>query len=321
MSIAVTFLPPWPKELKQPRATKVQDASTRACAVASTFFSQVYIPSPLSNRSTLLVDAEISATWLATWCWRKKGGSADGHDHSSPSKYRIADWRAGCDLFSWCSKTSSKRPATRNTKHAIEQASENTFRITHQCIGWRCALRPPKSKTILHRQYKRETMTTLQMKSAKEKMLVIKKIVILKETLFNTRLKCCFWRTAWLNICFPQGHSGTPLASYDKRRHRNCFQTRPYALQAFQKSKHLLGSEVSWCDHRLAQTPKEAFSEVRVHARTTQVDFEVDRLPPADSPPGDLLITMVKETVMIFKKRVSKKWKKSETCSYLSLIW
>ena len=31
---------------------------------------------------------------------------------------------------------------------------------------------------------------------------------------------------------------------------------------------------------------------VRVHAGTTQVDFEVDRPPPADSPPGDLLITM-----------------------------
>ena len=54
--------------------------------------------------------------------------------------------------------------------------------------------------------------------------------------------------------------------------------------------------------------PKETVSEVRVHARpyldildadqspkavrlndgTTQVDFEVDRPPPADSPPGDL---------------------------------
>ena len=31
------------------------------------------------------------------------------------------------------------------------------------------------------------------------------------------------------------------------------------------------------------------------HAGTTQVDFEVDCPPPADSPPGDLLITMVKE--------------------------
>ena len=52
--------------------------------------------------------------------------------------------------------------------------------------------------------------------------------------------------------------------------------------------------------------PKEAFSEVRVHAGTTQVDFEVDRPPPAASPPGDLLITVVKETVIKYK-RVSKK--------------
>ena len=38
---------------------------------------------------------------------------------------------------------------------------------------------------------------------------------------------------------------------------------------------------------------------VRDHAGTTQVDFEVDRPPPADSPPGDLLITTVKETVIL----------------------
>ena len=36
---------------------------------------------------------------------------------------------------------------------------------------------------------------------------------------------------------------------------------------------------------------------VRVHA--TKVDFELDRPPPADSPPGDLLISMVKETVIL----------------------
>ena len=47
-------------------------------------------------------------------------------------------------------------------------------------------------------------------------------------------------------------------------------------LHAFQKLKHLLWSEVRWCVHRLAKTQKEAFSEVRVHAGTTQVDFEVD---------------------------------------------
>ena len=38
---------------------------------------------------------------------------------------------------------------------------------------------------------------------------------------------------------------------------------------------------------------------VRVHSGTAQVDFEVDHPPPADSPPGDLLITMVKETVIL----------------------
>ena len=45
---------------------------------------------------------------------------------------------------------------------------------------------------------------------------------------------------------------------------------------------------------------------VSVHAGSSQVDFEVDRPPPAACPPGDLLITMVKETVILYKKRVSK---------------
>ena len=53
--------------------------------------------------------------------------------------------------------------------------------------------------------------------------------------------------------------------------------------------------------------PKEAFFEVRGHAGTTQVDLEVDRPPPADSLPGDLLITMVKETVIIYTKEFQKK--------------
>ena len=41
---------------------------------------------------------------------------------------------------------------------------------------------------------------------------------------------------------------------------------------------------------------------VRFHVGTTQVDFEVGRPPPAESPPGDLLISMVKETVILYKK-------------------
>ena len=100
----------------------------------------------------------------------------------------------------------------------------------------------------------------------------------------------------------PMTNVGTETAF----RHDNC--------KHFQKSKHILGSEVSWCDH---QPPEGAFSEVRVHAGTTQVDFQVDRPPPADSSPGDLLITMVKERV----KKSFEKMKKSESCSHLSLIW
>ena len=52
------------------------------------------------------------------------------------------------------------------------------------------------------------------------------------------------------------------------------------------------------------------------HPGTSQVDFQVDCPPPASSPPGDLLITMVKEAVILYKKSVSKNEKKL----YLSLI-
>ena len=48
---------------------------------------------------------------------------------------------------------------------------------------------------------------------------------------------------------------------------------------------------------------------VCVHAGTSQVDFEVDRPPPAACPPRDLLITM-KETVILYKKKF-RKMKKS----------
>ena len=46
------------------------------------------------------------------------------------------------------------------------------------------------------------------------------------------------------------------------------------------------------CD---GQAQERAQSEV--YAGTSQVDFEVDRPPPAACPPGDLLITIVKKTV------------------------
>ena len=47
---------------------------------------------------------------------------------------------------------------------------------------------------------------------------------------------------------------------------------------------------------------------VSVHAGTSQVDFEVDRPPPA--PPGHLLITMVKQAVFCTKNEF-RKMKKS----------
>ena len=43
---------------------------------------------------------------------------------------------------------------------------------------------------------------------------------------------------------------------------------------------------------------------VSIHAGTSQVDFEVDRPPPA--PPGHLLITMVKEAVFSTKNEFRK---------------
>ena len=123
----------------------------------------------------------------------------------------------------------------------------------------------------------------------------------------NTGLLAVRVSHAWGNQYKGAGGGGAPQASYDKQT------TNVGAETAFghdQKSKHLLGSEVSWCNHRLAQNPKEAFSQVRVHAGTTQVVFEVDRPPPPDSPPGDLLITMVKETVIISIKKSFENEKK-----------
>ena len=67
----------------------------------------------------------------------------------------------------------------------------------------------------------------------------------------------------------------------------------------FPGSEYILALDLDILD--AGQSP----SAVRDHAGTAQVDFEVDRQQPADSPPGDLLITMVKETVF-WIKRVSK---------------
>ena len=97
---------------------------------------------------------------------------------------------------------------------------------------------------------------------------------------------------------------------------------------------HCFHFSCSWSIYILSVTdfdPKGTISEVRVHAGlyldildadrspnavsfhvgNAQVDFEVDRPPPANSAPGDLLITMVKETVTLYKKKEFRKMKKS----------
>ena len=58
---------------------------------------------------------------------------------------------------------------------------------------------------------------------------------------------------------------------------------------------------------------------VRYRAGTAQVDFDVDGPPSADCPPGDLLMTMVEETLISYEKEF-RKTKKSEICLHLSLI-
>ena len=120
----------------------------------------------------------------------------------------------------------------------------------------------------------------------------------------------------------------------------------------FRKSKHPLRSEVIWCDLHLRRSTwlvsrsmnmpsvtdlsqKESFpwSEFKPASLWTcwmQIDRQMQSafMPELhrwiskltarhlQGPAGDLLITMVKETVILYKK-VSKKEKKS----YLSLIW
>ena len=121
----------------------------------------------------------------------------------------------------------------------------------------------------------------------------------------------------------------------------------------FRKSKHPLRSEVSWCDLHLRQStctmvsrsinmlsvtdlsqkesfPGSEFKPASIWTCWMQIDRQMQSafMPELhkwiskltarhlQGPPGDLLITMVKETV-IFLKRVLKNEKKS----YLSLIW
>ena len=91
----------------------------------------------------------------------------------------------------------------------------------------------------------------------------------------------------------PMSNEGTETAF----RHNHC--------KHFQKRKHHSGSEVSWCDHRPAQTPKEAFLG-QSSRRNYTGGFR--SWPPATCT-FSTRRSLVKETIILYK-RVSKKWKK-----------
>ena len=134
--------------------------------------------------------------------------------------------------------------------------------------------------------------------------------------------ECSLWHTCRLQRQVFEGNksrwwrwnpSGLLWQTY-LRRHRNCFQTRP--LQAFPKKWTSLGVRGQLMQSPACTERKRSILRGQSSRRNyTQVDFEVDCPPPADFPPWDLLITMVKETVIIIKRVM----KKSETCS-VSLI-
>ena len=139
----------------------------------------------------------------------------------------------------------------------------------------------------------------------------------------------------------------SPQASYDRRRHRNCFPTRKSAsisekvnISWGHRSVDALFTcvdlhvQVSRSINMLSVTdfvPTGIISGVRVQAGLHLDMLDGDRSPNMQSaflpelhrwiskliarhlhacPPGDLLITMVKETVILYKKEF-RKMKKS----------
>ena len=121
-------------------------------------------------------------------------------------------------------------------------------------------------------------------------------------------LSWCRWlvpvlRTNWTRSLVAVKPGGSPKTNVDTEtalRHDHC-KTRV----------HIQKVNISEVRGQLIRSN----SEIRVHAGakfghtgcwsiakcshpgTLQVDFQVDHPPPANSPPGDLLITMVKEAV------------------------
>ena len=77
-------------------------------------------------------------------------------------------------------------------------------------------------------------------------------------------------------------------------------QRRGFRIEPFPRSMFTLALNLDILD--AGRSP----NAVRVHAGNRHVNFEVDHPPPAASPPGDLWITMVKETAKIVWKNEKK---------------
>ena len=129
---------------------------------------------------------------------------------------------------------------------------------------------------------------------------------------------------------------GAPQASYDKRRHRNCFQTQP--LQAFRKNKHPLRSELmrsNSCTRVDLQLHQSSSSVSRISIQKEPFPrseftpgfiwaLDADRSPNAAESPRssrarapDRLITMVKlknKSWKILSKNEKKTWTSLEIC-------
>ena len=103
-------------------------------------------------------------------------------------------------------------------------------------------------------------------------------------------------------------------ASHDKRTrppgwHRNCIQTSPRKREII--CMHFKKGNISWGQRSVdaitgLHRPQKKHSP-RSEFTPEQVDLEVDGQPPADSPPRDHLITMVKETVKKSFEKMQKK--------------
>ena len=124
----------------------------------------------------------------------------------------------------------------------------------------------------------------------------------------NISTETTFKHDHWKHIK-KRKHLRSKFSYYDHTRvHFQLHRSTSSASRILTRKEPFLSSEITLAQNFDIVNAGRSPNAVGDHARTEQVDFKVDRTLPADSPPGDILITMVKEEVIVHKK-VSK-WKK-----------